>query len=232
MTNRPCIGVTSSRHGGRIMWWLNAFSVFLAGGAGHRITADDDPSVFDVIDGLIVGGGDDIGADLYKGRLEMSVRMDPARDALELAGIERAIARHVPILGICRGAQLINIHFDGTLHQEVTDAFPGIDHRRTVLPRKRVDILPRSHLGRLLRATHISVNSLHHQAIDRLGTGLQIAARDRNNMVQAIEKPGYPLLIGVQWHPEFLFYRGHHLTLFRALLNQARRIAARKAATA
>ena len=210
------------------MWWLNALSVFLAGGAARRITVNDAPTVFEEIDGLVVGGGDDIGADLYRGSLELSVRVDSARDTLELAGIDRAVSRRIPILGICRGAQLLNIHFKGTLHQEVKDAFPGIAHRRTVLPRKRVNVLPRSHIGKLLRTSEISVNSLHHQAIDELGKGLCVAARDGNDMVQAIEKPGYPLLIGVQWHPEFLFYHGHHLKLFRALVNQARRIATRK----
>ncbi|KAA5605259.1 type 1 glutamine amidotransferase [Roseospira marina] len=221
---RPRIGVTTSAgcRGARL-WPLHALALWRAGARPHRLTPTVSPSRVDRLDGLVIGGGDDIAAGVYGGDVRLDVRIDPARDRFELAALERAAVRGLPVLGICRGAQLLNISRGGTLHQDIHRAFADAPRHRTVLPRKQVTLATRGRLRRLLRRSSIRVNSLHHQAVDRLGTGLHVAARDRAGIVQAIEARGPRFLLGVQWHPELLFYQGRQVGLYHALTRAAAR---------
>ncbi|MGK7296757.1 MAG: gamma-glutamyl-gamma-aminobutyrate hydrolase family protein [Candidatus Wenzhouxiangella sp. M2_3B_020] len=148
--------------------------------------------------------------------------LDPDRDALEYGLIEQAIAGRVPMLGICRGMQLINVARSGSLHQSLEgfyDEYPAI---RSVLPRKRVDLEPGSRLREILGCGSCRVNALHRQAIDRLGEGLVGAAREQNGVLQGFEGDGEHWLIGVQWHPEYLPQRAEQRALFGALVRSAR----------
>jgi putative glutamine amidotransferase len=147
---------------------------------------------------------------------------DDRRDALELRLIEQAMRRGLPVLGICRGEQLLNIYFGGSLHQDVTGFYVEDPEVRTILPRKTVRMTPGTHLGALLGPER-RVNALHHQAIDRLGHGLRAAARDRNGLVQAIEHESLHFVVGVQWHPEFLLQLPRQRAIFQALVDAARR---------
>ncbi len=147
--------------------------------------------------------------------------LDSARDALEQELIERAIRRGVPMLGICRGMQLINVALAGSLHQSLEgfyDEYPAI---RSVLPRKRVDLVEGTRLADILGGPTCRVNALHRQAIDRLGTGLVSAAVEPSGVVQAFEAGGARWLIGVQWHPEYLPQRREQRALFAALVRSA-----------
>ena len=111
--------------------------------------------------------------------------LDPDRDALEAGLIEQAIESRLPMLGICRGMQLINVARSGSLHQSLEgfyDEYPAI---RSVLPRKRVDLVPGSRLGGILGCGSCRVNALHSQAVCKLGRGLRVAARDTGGMIQA-----------------------------------------------
>jgi len=148
--------------------------------------------------------------------------LDPARDEMEHGLIGQAIAARLPMLGICRGMQLINVALDGTLHQSLEgfyDEYPAI---RSVLPRKRVQLAPGSRLQRILGREHSLVNALHHQAIDRLGSGLVAVAREPSGVVQGFEVAGDRWLIGVQWHPEYLPQRRDQRALFADLVAHAR----------
>ena len=147
---------------------------------------------------------------------------DPARDALELALIARAEAGHLPVLGICRGAQLLNIHGGGTLHQDLSGFYTERQDRWTVFPRKRIAIVPRSHLQSVLGRARCEVNSLHRQAVDALGNGLTVVARDERGVVQGIEHPSRRFWIGVQWHPEYLPQVPEQRRLFAGLVAAAR----------
>lgn len=221
MTAKPRIGVTVSERGARLTWLAHWLAVVRAGGRPVRLTATGRSGI-DGLDGLVVGGGDDIGADLYGGEVALDVRIDPARDRMERLALDRALHADLPVLGVCRGAQMINIHFGGTLHQDIYAVYRDLPRLRTPLARKRIAVAPGSGLARLMGQGRLAVNSLHHQAVDRLGRGLRISARDAHRVIQATEHPGARFLIGVQWHPEFLIFRRRHQALYRGLLRAAK----------
>ncbi|MEQ8227830.1 MAG: type 1 glutamine amidotransferase [Rhodospirillales bacterium] len=220
MTGRPKIGVTVSNRGATLTWLAHWLAVWRAGGQAVRLSVNGKTNTDD-LDGLVIGGGDDIGADLYGGELALNVRIDAARDRLEQHVLDDALHAELPVLGICRGSQMINIHFGGTLFQDIYDRFQDLPRMRTILARKQISIAPDSRLAGLMGGARVAINSLHHQAVDRLGQGLKVSARDAHNVIQATEHPDVPFLIGVQWHPEFLIFRCRHQNLFRGLVRAA-----------
>lgn len=226
---RPRIGITTSDHKSRLAWWCDWLAVWRAGGQPVRLSpARPEP---DGLDGLVIGGGDDIGAHLYGGEVTLDVRVDPQRDTLELELLDRFVPAGCPVLGICRGAQIVNVYLGGSLISDIYTAFEHVRKRRTVLPRKTVDVVEGSQLHDILKVRWCQVNSLHHQAIDRPGDGIEIVARDRDGLVQAIESHRHAFLIGVQWHPEFLIFNRPQQRLVRALVEAAAERAAQAAAT-
>lgn len=216
---RPTLGVTVSRRSGWRIFPLIALNVWLAGGRAVKWQRDSDVDM-DTVDGVIIGGGDDIAPTLYGGALRIEARLDPARDALEAAILRRAIAHDLPMLGICRGAQMLNIVSGGTLEQDAFGRY-GLRRYKTILPRRAVRIAPDSRLRQIVGPDVMRVNALHTQAVDRLGDDLRVSARDEKGMVQAIERVCDPFAIGVQWHPEHIFYARRHFALFRALVAAA-----------
>lgn len=218
---RPRIGVTTSRLSGWRVYPLFAFSILLAGGRPVRWNAGR-PADITTVDGIVIGGGDDISPDLYGGQIITSARLDPDRDALERRLVTESFERNKPVLGVCRGAQMLNIALGGTLDQDAYGTFTRSRKYYTVLPRKTVRVEPGTRLQDLAGDAPMKVNALHSQSVDRLGKGLRVAARDEGGMVQAIERLSDPFCLGVQWHPEHLFYAHRQRALFRALVNAAR----------
>lgn len=151
--------------------------------------------------------------------------IDEARDAFEERCLQQALQGTHPVLGICRGAQLINVHFKGTLHAELSGFYGESGNPASVYPRKQIAIAEHSLLHRILKQTDLFVNSLHKQAVNQLGEDLQVAAKDRAGVVQAIEATHLPWVLGVQWHPEFLPTLRNQQLLFRDLVREARRSA-------
>ncbi|WP_373355701.1 gamma-glutamyl-gamma-aminobutyrate hydrolase family protein [Pseudoroseicyclus sp. CXY001] len=215
---------TSARSGWRI-FPLVALNILVTGGRAVRWGAGRPADLKDV-DGVIIGGGDDISADVYAGEVVTSARIDPERDALERALIAGAAARGMPLLGICRGAQMLNVATGGTLDRDAYRTYTRSKRVYTILPRKTVRICEGSRLERIAGAAPMRVNALHSQAVDRLGEGLRVAARDLGGMVQGVERVADPFALGVQWHPEHLWYARRQRAIFRALVTAARAYAA------
>jgi putative glutamine amidotransferase len=236
---RPRIGITldSEEPGGysKFPWYAlrqNYGSAVLAAGGlpfalPHVPRAQVD-AYLDQLDGLIVtGGAFDIDPALY-GAVERhpTVDLKAARTAFEWAITERALARDLPVLGICGGQQLLNVVLGGTLIQHIPDVVPDALAHEQPNPRNEashvVDIVPGSLLHRICRHDVLAVNSAHHQAADRTGRGVAVSATAPDGVVEAIEHPGYRFCLGVQWHPEFLISEGD-LPILQALVRAAAR---------
>lgn len=172
-----------------------------------ELERDPDP-MLDLIDGLILAGGNDIDAALYGAERHPETQPPvPERDAVELALTRRAWARDIPVLGICRGMQLINVALGGTLIQHLPDEFGHEDHRRVPGSFDGSDHDVRLTAGSLAaRAAGEEVHvtkSHHHQGVDVLGDGLKITGYSTlDDLPEAIEAPDRRFLLGVQWHPE------------------------------
>lgn len=218
MAERPFIGVTGSSKRFSPSWWCIRFAVFLVGGCAVRISSKR-PETERALSGLIISGGDDIDPALY-GEEAAHSDYDRERDALELRYIRTGLKKRMPMLGICRGMQLLNIAKGGTLHLDINPQRDKTSKRPILLPRKTVHVDGRSQLAQVLGAQKIKVNSLHHQAVRHLGEGFSAAAHDLDSFVQAIESPKYTLM-GVQWHPEYLCYLPSQLRVFRWLVQQS-----------
>lgn len=197
------------------MWWFNWLSLRVFGVRPVRLLPGAEKKALAKLSGLIIGGGDDIGAELYDGMPAPDVRIDPERDRLELAALESALPRGMPVLGVCRGAQMLNVFYGGSLHNNIYEVYRDAARMWTPLPRKRVEVVTQSKLHAILDLEHLTVNSLHTQSVNRLGAGLRISAYDKYSIVQAIEDPSARFRLGVQWHPEFLIYRRPHRRLFK-----------------
>lgn len=133
-----------------------------------------------------------------------SLGIDGARDALEARLLGEALSARIPVLGICRGAQLINVVLGGTLHRELSSFYVESPNPWTVFPKKWVTIAAGSGLAAAVGAHRCAVNSLHRNAIATLGRGVRVVAREDNGIVQGIEVEDHAFVIGVQWHPEYL----------------------------
>ncbi len=146
---------------------------------------------------------------------------DLDRDRFEADCLKAALSDNLPVLGICRGAQFLNVQAGGTLHTELVGFYGEAGNLHSVAPRKRVNIAVGTRLHDMLGDAAF-VNSLHRQAVNRLGTGIVCAARDESGVIQAIEKSGHIFMIGVQWHPEYLPAMQDQQQIFREMVCCAR----------
>ena len=177
----------------------------------------DAVAYLDRLDGICLSGGPDLDPDAY-GAPERHAQLgptEPGLDAFELALARAADERGLPILGICRGAQALNVARGGTLHQHL----PG--HRQTepaTATTHTVQIERGTRLAEVAGAGRLRVNSFHHQAVDVLGHSLRAVAHSADGIVEAIEAPGPRLVLAVQWHAEGLTAQPRHRALFEELV--------------
>ncbi|MEU6367764.1 gamma-glutamyl-gamma-aminobutyrate hydrolase family protein [Streptomyces sp. NPDC046931] len=226
MTGRPLIGVSTYLEAGTRWgrWELDAallpagYPVLVqrAGGLAAMLPPDDPAHAAATVarlDGVVISGGPDVDPSRYGA--ERSARTGspaPERDAWELALIEAALASGTPLLGICRGMQLLNVALGGTLVQHIEGHVErvGVFGRHTVKPvpgTRYAEVAPES----------VSVPTHHHQAVERLGQGLVVSAYAEDGTVEAVERPGPGWVVGVQWHPEM----GEDLRVMGALVRAA-----------
>ncbi len=215
----PVIGVTGNARTFSPSWFCIRLAIWLAGGKAVRIHVGKsvDPAS---LDALVISGGDDIHPSLFNEEPAPEVFYDDARDQLEIEYLEKASARALPVLGICRGQQLMNVTMGGTLLTDIREMRKLTYNRRGLLATKTAHIEPESQLRRLLDRSRVRINSLHYQAIDRIAPEFSLAATDLDGFCQAIESPGRKML-GVQWHPEYMFYLGTQRRIFKWLVSQA-----------
>ncbi|MFB8248694.1 gamma-glutamyl-gamma-aminobutyrate hydrolase family protein [Streptomyces sp. NPDC055952] len=226
MVSRPLIGVSTYLEAGARwgVWELEAALlpvgyprlVQRSGGLAAMLPPDDPERAAAAVarlDGVVVAGGPDVEPVRYGAQREPRTGPPaPERDAWELALIDAALAAGVPLLGICRGMQLLNVALGGTLvqhidgHAEVVGVFGG----HTVKP------VPGTLYGRVV-PEETFVPTYHHQAVDRLGEGLVPSAYAADGTVEAVELPSAPWVLGVQWHPEM----GDDVRVMRALVEAA-----------
>lgn len=249
---RPRIGVTGPDKGGLTAWLMTALAVHRAGGKAVRITpgrdidedklaavvigggTDVDPflygeepqedtansasSVIDWIVGLLLTAA----RALLARHQHNDQNYDPERDQMEKRFIRHALYTEKPLLGICRGAQLLNVTLGGSLHQRIDHFYSETTgNPRSILPRKNVTLAEGSRLEHIL-GSQCQVNALHEQSIRELGDGLSVSAQEGNGVIQGIERSDDPFVIGVQWHPEYLPQYPLQQRLFRQLVNAAR----------
>jgi putative glutamine amidotransferase len=220
---RPVIGICTAL--ARAQWgvWKERDAVLLAvsyiaaiqraGGLAVMIPPDgsfedDADQMLDLLDGLILAGGSDIdpssyGADPHPETLHTS----PERDRSELALACRAVERDIPVLGICRGMQLINVAFGGTLRQHLPDELGHEEHRRTPGSFEGSDhdvrLTPGSLAARSAGEEIHATKSHHHQGVAKIGAGLEVTGiSSLDDLPEAVEAPGRRFVLGVQWHPE------------------------------
>jgi gamma-glutamyl-gamma-aminobutyrate hydrolase PuuD len=198
-----------------------------AAGLDPVIVEAGSPIAVDEVHGLLLMGGIDVDPAQYGEQRDPNTdEPDPELDRAERDAIEAALRQDMPILAICRGMQLLNVHHGGTLVQHLT---PVQNHRSIKdddrsLPIHPVDIQPDSLLSRVMRSDSSEVNSRHHQAVKKLGEGLRVSATAADGIVEAIERGDRTFVLGVQWHPEDQIHRDRtQLKLFQGLRDAMQR---------
>ena len=228
---RPLIGITTYVEQARWGYWdleaalipsdyVNA--VEAAGGRALLVPPAEDgvEETLDALDGIVFTGGADIDPGEYGAEPHpetFGIRHD--RDRAELSLLSAALERDMPVLGICRGIQVLNVARGGDLHQHLPDVVGHERHKHDppgIFIDHDVTIERDTKLASLLGDTH-GVKSHHHQGLDRIGEGLVPTARDEDGMVEAIEDPDRRFALGVLWHPE----AGENMRLFEGLVREA-----------
>lgn len=208
-------------------------AIINAGGIPLMVPLGLDPNawlqIFNMVDGVMLPGGGDVLPASYNHPVETQLRgADADRDMFEIWLAQAAIAQEKPLLGICRGHQVINVALGGTLWQDIPSQQPsdtmhdtqGLPARSHISHTATVD--PDSRLGRSLQEREVSVNSIHHQAIQELGKGLRVTAVSSDEIIEGVELPDHPFAVGVQWHPEWLVQKDPvHRRLFASFLQAA-----------
>lgn len=212
-------------------------AVEAAGGLPMVIPPMDEESIeplLDRLDGVCLSGGPDLDPQHYGADPHAELGpTEPDLDRFELAVARCADVRGMPILAICRGTQALNVIRGGVLHQHLPELSAEIPHRQRTPGTETshpVTVTRGSRLAAALGyerelevADELDVNSFHHQAIDRLGEGLEVTARAPDGTIEAVEDPSREFVIGVQWHAETLVHRPYEATLFRHFIEACKR---------
>ncbi len=209
--DRPLIGLSTRGRDEEGRYALSArYVAFVRRAGGHAILLPPEETEIGMllqrIDGFILSGGGDIDPSLYGGSPHKQIYgVDMGRDQSEILAAKYAVESRFPLLGICRGIQVMNVALGGTLMEHLPDRVgEAVLHR---LPEKKesdhsVKLIPGSLVAKIFGREALDVPSCHHQAIDRLASPLKGVAHSPDGIIEAVEMPAHPFFVGVQWHPE------------------------------
>ncbi|NJK76011.1 MAG: gamma-glutamyl-gamma-aminobutyrate hydrolase family protein [Oscillatoriales cyanobacterium RU_3_3] len=231
MKKFPIVGITTYSRSKAGEYSLNGAytdAVQKAGGIPILLPPNqlDPASIFDIVDALIFSGGGDINPEIYGGCIEETVYgIDSERDNFELTLAKLALKSNIPILGICRGMQILNAASGGDLIIHVPDIYgKEIDHRKenpTSPIEHSIKIDPDSRLAKIMGTTSTTVVSWHHQSVKNMTASWQISAWASDSLVEAMEYENHPWMVAVQWHPEMSPNSIPNAQLFRAFVQAA-----------
>ena len=236
---RPLIGITtrngrdSDRHPTTILQHSYITAVMQAEGIPVPIPCnlpeDAALEMYERLDGVLFSGGGDISLEYFKGSPHPRIEgVDDVRDRIELALARAAASQGKPLLGICRGAQLLNVALGGTLYTHIPAQLPGaLDHdypgslrREIVHP---VQVEESAFAAEVFGGTLLNVNSLHHQGLKDVASGLTVVGHAPDGVIEAVELSSHPYAIGVQWHPEWLTDQPVMLRLFKSFVDATKK---------
>lgn len=242
MLKKPVIGISSSvitDQGGMFPGYKRTYvnkdyvdAVIKNGGLPVILPFNEDKEIIkelvSCIDGLILSGGHDVAPFNYGEEPEQRLgEIFPERDKFDFMLLSEAKKKGIPILGICRGFQIINTYEGGTLYQDLSyiDSVPVYKHSQGHSPELRthsIEIAENSILHEVFGVKEMKVNSFHHQALKKVAEGYKVSAKAKDGVIEAIEAENYPFLVGVQWHPEMLVKMYEDMNkLFTVLVNKA-----------
>jgi putative glutamine amidotransferase len=193
-----------------------------------RAEIADIPALLDRLDGVVFSGGDDLDPAAWgESRHAQAAPVNPERERYERALLTEVERRRTPMLGICLGSQLLNVHRGGSLRQFIPDLTRPVEleHRRLegVDGRHPVEVTAGSLLAEVIGPGRVEANSAHKQAYGRIGRGLRVVATAPDGIPEALEDPTFPLMLAVQWHPERIHREGTQIRLFERLVVEAGR---------
>ena len=181
--------------------------------------------MLEMVDGLLVSGGNDVSPEMYGSKENKCGTLDLNRDAMEKCLLEKALEKDMPVLGICRGVQLMNAALGGTLHQDLpSEGYPNhtiVDFSRNTATHT-VEVKENTLLAEILGSGELGVNSFHHQAAAQLADGLEAAAVSKEGIVESVYMPGKKFVLAVQWHPEMMYDSEEHKKIFDAFIEACR----------
>ncbi|MBR2990608.1 MAG: gamma-glutamyl-gamma-aminobutyrate hydrolase family protein [Solobacterium sp.] len=213
---KPLIGITPMYYAEyKAIWMINYYIDAMERNGALPVvlpmTADEEEirAILARIDGIIITGGEDINPEIYGEENRYSGEPVPVRDASDSAWVRIAIEMDKPLLATCRGTQMVNVVCGGTLYQDLHKDIEGNEHNsvadiRWVNAQHNVDLVPGSPIAEVLGTVKIPVNSTHHQAIRKVGEGLEVMAVSEDGITEGVYRPDKKFVWAVQWHPEML----------------------------
>jgi len=234
---KPLIGISTNQsknvYGQPTVALMQSYvnAVIQAGGVPVLIPSmiheDGWDALYARLDGILLSGGADIAIEHFSGEPHPRVEgVDPDRDSIEIKMVQAAVEDDKPFLGICRGAQVINVGLGGTLYTHIPDQVPNaLDHaypgnRRTVLVHE-VKLEEGTHIAEVMGEPILQVNSLHHQGLKDIAPSLRVTGYAPDGLIEAVELPDHPFGIAVQWHPEWLTDQQPTRNLFKKFVEAA-----------
>ncbi len=228
---RPIIGITLAHVEEEINTYPREYyvrAVVQAGGTPILLPCVNEPAILNrylmLVNGLILTGGSDVAPSAFGEEPVLGTgKVYSARDDFELELVRGVLAKNLPVLGICRGAQVVNIAFGGDIYQDIYSQVAGVlEHNQKVQRDKSwhtVEICSKGLISKIITGNSARVNSFHHQAIRKPATGFSVAARAKDGIIEAIEAMDYRFAVGVQWHPEAMLHDTNSRNLFAALID-------------